>query len=761
MTRHPARLVNTLSLTLLLLTPVAALGQGILIICPGDRPIPLPRIAYRPPTPTPIPPATYRIKSLDVRANIVDQIARVQIAQTFLNTGSQPLEARFMFPVPPDAAIDQLTLMVDGKELTGRLLKAGDARQIYEDIVRRSQDPALLEWVSWGLFQTSVFPIPAGAERTVQIRYSQVCKKEHGLIECAFPLGAARYTSEAPESINIQFAIDSTGPIRSIYSPTHNLNIERTGNRNAIAKYSATRELPTGDLRLFYDTSDSPVGASLLSYRPTSGEDGYFLLLATPEVKADKRDRVVKSIELVLDKSGSMEGKKIEQARNALKYIIERLNEDDLFNIVTYDDKVESFRPELQRFNNETRQAALAYVDGVFAGGSTNIDGALAHTLKQLNPDGSSRPADRPQYVVFLTDGLPTAGEQNEMKIVENIKRLNTTKARLIAFGVGYDVNSRLLDGLARGNFGQSQYVRPNEDIEAHVSRLYKRIASPVMSDVVVTVSVDAPGNTAVNRVYPRDVYDLFEGDQLVMVGRYPRSGEASIAIKGRIAGREEQYRFASRLADASSDPSFAFVEKIWASRRIGEIIDEMDLKGKNQELINELVALSTKHGILTPYTSFLADEGNDIRAITANALTCKDNLSNLAVVGGASGFAQREAKAAFKNASAPARTPPPSAATGGRAVQVYRDYDDKEVQINTVQNVLNKTLYCRSQGWIDSTVTAEQEKKAVKLVRFSDEYFKLAAKNGQLLAQLPPVDRPYFLNLDGQCYRLEPGPTK
>lgn len=760
MTRRSIRLALCLAGITLVAAPVDALAQGVLIICPEGRVIPLPRVYHPIRVPTPTPPATYRLKSLDVRANIVDQVARVQIAQTFLNTGSQPLEARFIFPVPADAAIDQLTLMVDGKELSGRLLKAGDAKQIYEDIVRRSQDPALLEWLSWGLFQTSVFPIPAGAERTVQIRYSQVCKKDHGVIECAFPLGAARYTSEAPETINVQFAIDSTGPIRNIYSPTHTMNIERTGNRNAIAKYSASREIPTGDLRLFYDTADSPVGASLLSYRPTSGEDGYFLLLATPEVKADKRDKVVKSIELVLDKSGSMEGKKIEQAKNALKFIIERLNEDDLFNIVTYDDKIESFRPELQRYNNETRQAALAYVESVFAGGSTNIDGALTHTLKQLNPDGSSRPVDRPQYVVFLTDGLPTAGEKNEMKIVENIKRLNTTRARLIAFGVGYDVNGRLLDGLARGNFGQSQYVRPNEDIEAHVSKLYKRIASPVMSDVKVTISVDAPGRTEVNRVYPRDVYDLFEGDQLVMVGRYPRSGEASIAIKGRIAGREEQFRFASRLADSSSDPSFSFVEKIWASRRIGEIIDEMDLKGKNQELINELVALSTKHGILTPYTSFLADETNDIRAITANGEACREELTNLGAVSGASGFAQRDSKAAYKNASAPAR-PAASAATGGRQVQVYRDYDDKEVQVETVQNVLNKTLYCRSNGWIDSTVTAEQEKQAIKLVRFSDEYFKLAAGNGQLFAQLPVSDRDYFLNLDGRCYRLQAEPKK
>ena len=854
----------------LLAAPAVASAQGLLIL-PGDQPVWLPR--PRPITPMPrvrpVPPVSYKIKSIDVRAAVTDQLAKVQISQTFLNTGPQQLEAKFVFPLPPDAAIDQMTLLVDGKELAGRILKSDEARKIYEDIVRRSQDPALLEWIGWGMYQTNVFPIPPGAERTVQIRYSQLCRKDHGLIECGFPLGTAKYTAEAPESVNIQFNIEAAGPIRNIYSPTHTVSITRTDDRRATARYSASREVPGSDFRLFYDTHGGAVGASVVSYRPSEGEDGYFLLLATPEVKRDGADRGLKTIELVLDKSGSMEGQKIDQAKKALKYVVERLHEGDLFNIVTYDDKVETFRPELQRFNEDTRRAALAYVDAIFAGGSTNIDGALSTTLAQLNPDGPGRivsdklgddlsplalanlpadgrrvrvrvtrrdidkiidpgitpglivvkiddahtlaacagkwakfsdlrdapadsnwylegqwetraaerwlvidsanramqevmrMADRPKYVVFLTDGLPTAGETNEAKIVENAKRLNSGRARMISFGVGYDVNSRLLDKLARVNFGQSEYVRPNEDIEAHVSRLYNRISSPVMTDVAVNLAMDNFRDAAaapINRVYPKDVYDLFEGDQLVLVGRYRQSGPASVTIKGRIGGKEEAFRYPAEFARSTADMSYAFVEKLWATRRIGEIIDELDLKGRNQELINELVALSTRHGIITPYTSFLADEGNDIRAVTANVAAARDNLTSLEAVGGKSGFAQRRAKQSLRDASAAPASPAEKA--GGNAA-VMQDMDDHEVTLTTVQNIANKTFYQRAQGWIDSTVTAEQEKKAVKLVQFSEEYFKLAVRNGALLAQLPATQQPVFLNLDGQTYRIEPPASK
>ena len=291
--------------------------------------------------------------------------------------------------------------------------------------------------------------------------------------------------------------------------------------------------------------------------------------------------------------------------------MLNNLHQGDLFNIVAYDNQVESFKPELQRFNEETRQAALGFVEGLYAGGSTDIDGALRTALGQLQDP------KRPNYVVFLTDGLPTTGETNEMKIVANAKEENKVHARLFTFGVGYDVNGRLLDKLARENFGQSEYVRPDEDIEERVSRLYNRIESPVLTGVKLQFVFDqmrTEEGQPVNRLYPKDSFDLFAGEQLVVVGRYKKAGHgesrgrrhgrraAAVVRLSRHAGREERRRRVSR-----------FVEKLWAVRRVGEILDELDLNGKNEELVKELVEFATRHGILTPYTSFLADERTNL----------------------------------------------------------------------------------------------------------------------------------------------------
>jgi Ca-activated chloride channel family protein len=301
--------------------------------------------------------------------------------------------------------------------------------------------------------------------------------------------------------------------------------------------------VPGEDFRLFYDSGDGEVGASAVSYRPKSDEDGYFLLLASPEVKADDDEKVAKTVIFVVDRSGSMTGEKMEQAKDAAKFVLNNLRDGDLFNIVVYDSEIETFRPELEKFNDETREAALSFVDGLFAGGSTNIDGALKRALGMLADN------KRPTYMLFLTDGLPTTGETGESAIVKNSQEANDVRARIFAFGVGYDVNSRLLDKLARENHGLSQYVRPDEDIEASVSALYRKIGAPVMTNVKVAVDIeDRGGGEPVNRIYPKGEFDLFAGDQVVLVGRYRASGDAKVKLTGKIGDDDESFDFPAKI---------------------------------------------------------------------------------------------------------------------------------------------------------------------------------------------------------------------
>jgi Ca-activated chloride channel family protein len=770
------RLLTCAGLLLLVLLPASAWGQGILVVTDPDEAVRLPRPIIiwppRPPVERPMPPTSYKIESLQMRARLIDQVAQVQVSQSFVNTGSRPLEVCFVFPLPYDGAIDQMTLMVDGKEFPAKLLGADEARKAYEEIVRKNRDPALLEWVGTGMFRTSVFPVPPGQKRTVSLRYSQLCRKQEGLTDFLFPLSTAKYTSHPVESIDLRLSIESKEEIKNLYSPSHKVDIERADDHHATVTCKLKDEVPAADFRLFYDVGKGKLSARVLSYRP-KGEEGYFLLLASPKIKAADEKPPKKTVVFVADRSGSMSGKKIEQVRGALTFVLNNLREGDLFNIIAYDSEVESFRPELQRFDDESRKAALGFIEGLYAGGGTDINAALKTALGQLQD------SKRPNYVIFLTDGLPTVGETNEMKIVDAAREANRVHARLFAFGVGYDVNSRLLDRLVRENFGLSQYVRPEEDVEDSVSRLYRRIESPVMTGVTVEFVIDEnESRSPVNRVYPKGNFDLFAGEQLVVVGRYGKSGEAKVIVRGSVNGKTQKFDFPAELVQSSDDETYGFVERLWAIRRVGEILDELDLKGKNDELIQELVELSTRHGILTPYTSFFADENTRLHDTAANTRRATDRLRAMSESSGYGGFAQRAYKGSLQRSdqaspsSAPAFAPGAMGGMGGGGPAAGRTANaapaqsfglateaavDYETSQQTVRNIGNRAFYQRSGQWIDSTLKEKQLEKPTRVKQFSDEYFALVRRHGRALSQYLVFDEPVLVNLNGQAYLVEP----
>jgi Ca-activated chloride channel family protein len=393
---------------------------------------------------------------------------------------------------------------------------------------------------------------------------------------------------------------------------------------------------------------------------------------------------------------------------------------------------VETFRPELQRADPATIQAALGWVDRIAAGGSTNINGALQTALRMLNDPS------RPNYLLFLTDGQPTVGEMREAQIVANAAQENHVRARMFVFGVGYDVNGRLLDRLARELRGQSVYVRPNENIEAPVSALYGKVASPMMADVAVDIQLDG-GSTA--SIYPRQMPDLFRGDQLVLVGRYRKGGAAKVTLTGIANGKKQSFTYQAKFAETSHDETDGFVARLWAIRRIGEIIDEMDLHGRNQELVDELVALSQRHGILTPYTSFLADDRVSLSSRADNGARAFKDLDKLSVVSGSSGFTQRELKAQYQQANQTAAAAP--AVTSPAAMNV--------------QQIGQKAFFKKDRVWQDSSVTADQARKAIRVTQFSREYFDLAASHGGAMAQYLAIDGPVLVNLGAATYQIDP----
>jgi len=729
------------------LSIVPAFAQIVII---GGPPVVIgrPPVIF-PPRPMPMPiRADCRIESVDVHADIQDQAAKVRVSQVFRNPSSLPMEAQVLFPLPEGAAVSALTLLVDGKELTGKLMGRDEARRIYEEIVRRRRDPALLEYMGRDLYQTSVFPVSPGGQSTVQLQYSQLLKKDSGLIAFALPLATAKHSEKPVEHLTVNVNITAAAPIRTVYSPTHEVDITRPDDSRAAVTLSLNNVASADDFRLLYSTDASPVGLNVISYKPDDNEDGYFALLATPDTRADHVAKLAKTVIFLCDRSGSMAGPKIAQVKSALKYLLRQLDPADTFNIVAYDSEVEAFRPELQRANTASIDAALAWVEGISAGGGTNIDGAVHTGLRMLTD------STRPNYVLFMTDGEPTVGERSETQIAANAARENKVNARLFAFGVGFDVNARLLDRLARELRGTSIYVKPNENIEAPVSTFYGKIASPMMTSVAVDIQFDG-GSVA--RVYPRQMPDLFRGDQLVLVGRYRKGGAARIALTGEAGGKKANFSYQANFVERSADDTNGFVARLWATRRIGEIIDDLDLHGRNKELVNELVSLSQKYGILTPYTSFLTEDRVNLTSRASNNVFAEGAVArDMATVTGESGVQQRALKAQMQNAvTVQAAAAPIVGGTvrggGGRGGRGDAPAEAK------MQQVGQKVFFKKGQLWQDSSVTADQAAHAVHVVQFSQQYFDLAASHGGTMAQYLALDEPVLVNLGSQTYQIDP----
>ena len=750
----------------------SARGQGFVV----DRRVPR--------TPAPVN-RSYEIREVSVDARVRDQVAEVQVAQTFHNPGSATIEAEYLFPLPDDAGVQNLVLMVDGRELPGRLLPKDEARRIYEEIVRTRRDPALLEYMGRGLFRASVFPIPPGADRKVTLRYTQLCRRDRDVVEFVYPLATQKHSAKPIQRLTLDLRIEGRDPIKSVYCPSHDLAITRPGEREVKATLERRDVLPTNDFKLVYTLAGGTLGATVLSYRPDPNEDGYFLLLASPEVKPLDARPLPKTVLFVLDRSGSMAGKKLDQAKNALQFVLNNLRDDDTFNIIAYDDRVEAFKPEVQRYSPATRAEAEKFVANIREGGSTNIDGALKAALAMISDDS------RPNYVLFLTDGLPTVAETNEHRIAENARGGNKYHARVFAFGVGFDVNARLLDRLSGGNGGTSEYVRPDEDIESHVGAFYSKMTRPAFAGIGIGLA-----GTDVNRTYPRDIPDLFEGGQLVWVGRYRTSGRSTVRLSGRVGGEPRSFEFPAELAASGSGTGHDFVEKLWAVRRVGFIIDQVDLNGPNKELTDELVALGTKYGLLTPYTSFLADERVNLHASRENNQRTALNLGALQVVQGQAGTDQRAMKQIYNQAERLEEVAKFAQASGGqdqkagqqgqgmmggmmagrakaKSIQPFNAIPGQAMPAgammggmpgparaeskDSVRNLGAKTFYRKGDRWVDSQVKPEEDAKAIVVEQFSDEFFKLARDQSAEQNQYLTFEEPVTVLIAGKVYRIDP----
>jgi Ca-activated chloride channel family protein len=714
---------------------VPALGQGTVIV---PRPVPHPRWPHRFTT-TPLV-----LKYQRVYADVTDGVAVTTVQQTFRNPLRHQVEGTYVFPLPDGVAVGDFSMTIGGKTLHGEVLDAETARRTYEDIVRRVKDPALLEYLGKRLWQAKIFPVPPDKELDVKLQYSQAVPETSGLGLYCHPLRAGTISSETIEQTVVQVKIRSQLPLTSVFCPSHQCDISRPNDHEATVTYEQSHARPDRDFLLYYQRKDTMFGLSLLTHRGP-GEAGYFMMRISPRVEISDGQILPKDIAFVIDTSGSMQGGKIEQVKRSLKFCISALSERDRFNIYTFSTEVHPFREGLVPAGSDVKQAAIEFTDKIQALGGTNINQALLETLA-----ADPRDDQRPYLIVFMTDGEPTVDVTDPNRILQNVADKNTARVRFHVLGVGTEVNTHLLDKLAEATRGTRDYCTENEDLELKLSAFVTRLANPVLTDIALKIS-----GLNTTDVYPRQLPDLFRGNDLVVLGRYDGSGHHAVEFKGRLQSETKTITYEGNFAERESANDF--LPRLWATRKVAYLLDQIRLHGRKQELVDEVIRLAKRHGIVTPYTSALILEDDRPIALRPPRERMLGGVYDdaarrgVATAGGGGQFRQPTGQAAVK-ASRDIADEAAAEAIAPLSYGVLRGERGQAV----IRHVADRTFVLADERWTDTAWDGEKEPHRV--TAYSDEYFELLKRNPGLAGYLTLGEHVLVL-FDGTVYEVVPEP--
>lgn len=719
-----------------LLTALAtspARGQGWIEPLPGRR-----------------DPGVVKLRT-SVTVRVTDRVAQVEVEEWFRNDGRTGLgEGDYTYPLPGEAVFSNFSLFQGDQELRGETMDAERARKIYEEIVRRKKDPALIELVGHGMVRARVFPINPGETRKITMRYTQVLKRAGDALQFRYAAaghfagmaldgretGPGVQRTRDPAPLTFVLTAENGTMFRDAFSPTHTVRVTREDGRMRVRPEGSL----SGDFALFLPFAERPVGISVAAYRPDS-EDGYFMLTLSPGAAGGAR--VSRDITMVVDVSGSMSGEKIEQARRALNQLLGSLGREDRFRLIRFSSGVSVYRTDWTAATPAELRQAREWVDDLRAEGGTNISGALTEAFRAETSEA------RLPVVVFLTDGLPSAGERNPEKIAEQAGR-ESGRARVFAFGVGYDVNTYLLDRLGAEGRGATEYVEPGEDVEDALGVLSAKIEHPVLTDLEI-----AGLPVVFDEIFPRELPDLFAGEELVVFGRYHAkreevrylggasggypSGEATgrLGITGRRNGRTERFSTEASFPEHATDNEY--IARLWASRKLGVLQQEVRLNGADPELIDEIRQTALRYGLLSEYTSYLVQEPDMMFASGGGARLMVRPATPPAAsaqVGAASVVVAEEARR-----SREAKSLADVIAVQQNAAerqQAALKADERSIGIGvrraaTPQTVAGRTFTKQDGVWTDAG--RDEKVRTVTIEPFSDAYFTLLRRLPELEA--------------------------
>lgn len=721
--------VSTLFVALFL-TVAGAAAQGMIVPGPCNR-------CPMPPRPIPLP-RSLPIKSIKIDTKILSQVATTHVEQVFRNDTDATLEGTYFFPIPDEAAIAEFAIWDGDRRLVGEVRSREEARRIYDEIVRRQRDPGLLEYAGKNLFQASIFPIPPHSDKKLELTYSQVLRAESGTVAYSYPLGTGRQVTQIG-SVAGRIELESKEPLRNIYSPTHAIDVKRSGERRSVVSFETGNQ--PQDFQLFYGLSREDFGVTLLTHREP-GKDGYYLLMISPKDDWSEQEYVAKDIVFVLDTSGSMaEEGKMEKARAALLFGVRILRPQDRFNVISFAGEERLMETRMITADEQGRKRGETFAQSLRPIGGTNINQALVAAMRQFES------SSRPKILVFMTDGLPTVGETNATRIVDNARATRIPGLRLFTFGVGYDVNTTLLDKLAAENGGVADYVEPKEDLEVKVSNFFAKVNYPVLTDLKLNMAgVDT------DLIYPRALPDIFRGSQVTLIGRYRNPIDMDfvrLQLGGNSSGTNKNFLY-NNLRFPLREEANDFLPRLWATRRVGWLMEQVRTNGEQPELRDEIVDLGTRYGIVTPYTSYLALEPG---AAVQNVTSLPRN--NRGFIAGRAGNAPPSAPT-MKAADA-------NAVTGLTAVQQSKRAReqqevvklDKDSPSSAIKTAGGKTFYLREGIWTDSEFKAGLT-LPVTVVKFgSDDYFNLL-KQEPRLGEFFSLGERVVVIFEGRIYRVD-----
>lgn len=763
--------------------PFSSGAAGLIVLEEKALPNPPATLGRVEPAPRPpVRPGWRPLETVSTKAvvHIQDQRATVSMEQEFYNPNDQTCEGSFLFPVPAGAQLDRFVLSINGKDIDAELLTAEKARKIYEDIVRRAEDPALLEYMGRDVFKVRLFPIEGHARRQIKLSYSQLLREESGLIGWVLPMRSVQTAQAGSGKLSVTMSLESSVPIKTLYSPSHKLDISRQGDRKATISYESADGAAGGDLQLYFSRSRSELGLDLLTHR-SGDEDGYFLLLANPEVDTPKERAQPNDLIFVLDASGSMAGSKLDQAKKALRFCIETLNDADRFQILRFATEVEPAFAELRSASKENRAEGIRFVDQIRSQGGTAIHDALMKAL-EAKPNGSSRPF----VVVFLTDGLPTVGVTHPDAILKAVTGGVSTPVdsvtRIFCFGIGTDVNTHLLDQIAEFTKASSTYVLPTEDLEIKLSSFYSRIKDPALGNV----SIAFPEGVKATGVHPNPLPDLYKGQQILVVGRYKPGKSGDLILSGTIQGEKRHFKQTVQFPD--KDPRNEWLPRLWATRRVGFLLDEIRLRGESSELKDEVVALAKRFAIVTPYTAYLVSEDEVRRGVTVQnqllksssnvrlqaeyrkqyeALT-REKSGDMAVAGARSFQYLREASvadaglanvqgelAAIPAAPSASRAAFSAPIQAGKSVQAAQPNVLADAAPGQARFIKGKSFFQKGEQWMDAESQSLDKVAPVRIQFGSPEYFELLRNNPEAVPWMS-LGRNLLLVVRGQLYAIQ-----